>query len=71
MSLKSCDQNGGLYWALRHENVLDHMMSCKVKYLHVYCVDNVLDKVQIHFGCLVLVDIQVMITDGVCVFAVP
>lgn len=39
------DGNGGLYWALRHENVLDHMKSCKVKYLHVYCVDNVLVKV--------------------------
>ena len=39
------DGNGGLYWALKHENVLAHMKSHGVKYLHVYCVDNVLVKV--------------------------
>ena len=39
------DGNGGLYWALKHEKVLEHMKEHAVKYLHVYCVDNVLVKV--------------------------
>jgi UDP-N-acetylglucosamine pyrophosphorylase len=34
-----------LYWALKHENVLGHMQERNVKYLHVFCVDNVLVKV--------------------------
>ena len=39
------DGNGGLYWALKNEGTLDHMVEQGVKYLHVYCVDNVLVKV--------------------------
>ncbi len=39
------DGNGGIYWALKNEKVLEHMRAAGVSYLHAYCVDNVLVKV--------------------------
>jgi UDP-N-acetylglucosamine/UDP-N-acetylgalactosamine diphosphorylase len=39
------DGNGGLYKALVHKGVLADMALRDVKYVHAYCVDNVLVKV--------------------------
>ena len=42
---RSPDGNGGLYWALKNKGVIQSMETNDVKFLHVYCVDNVLVKV--------------------------
>jgi len=42
---RSPDGNGGLYWALKHEGVLQDLETRDVRYLHAYCVDNVLVRV--------------------------
>ncbi|KAI7818982.1 nucleotide-diphospho-sugar transferase [Gamsiella multidivaricata] len=37
--------NGGLYWALRREGVLDELAKRGVRYAHCYSVDNILIKI--------------------------